>query len=133
MFFDWTRLRNVMFLSFVIKPGSVEGMIEAAVRASKRAIYTSFKPGAGYEPRCMITCLAPNDQIVPLLAVVREHHRGREPPVVSVQDCEATVAMFSPTFCKVDWRLFDPGTLSWEFYGEKYLEALKDLKPAQGS
>ena len=131
VFFDWTRLRNATFLSFVLKPGSVEGMVEAAIRASERAIYTSFKPGAGYEPRCMITCLAPSDQLVPLLQVVGEHHRGREPPVVSVQDEKATFDLFQKAFCRVDWRLFDPATVSWRFDGERYLKTLKAIPQVQ--
>jgi len=130
VFFDWTRLRNAMFLSFVLKPGSVEGMIEAAIRASEKAIYTSFKPGAGHEPRCMITCLAPNNQLVPLLEVVRGHHRGRDPPLVSVQDEKATFELFQKAFCRVDWRLFDPVSASWRFDGDGYVERLKGLRPS---
>jgi len=129
VFFDWTRLRNTMFLSFVLQPGSVEGMIDAAIRASERALYTSFKPGAGDEARCMITCLAPSDQLVPLLQVVRDHHRGREAPVVSVQDKTATAELFQKTFCRVDWRLFDPSALGWRFHRHQYAETLKRLRP----
>jgi len=35
--------------------------------------------------------------------------------------------MFSPRFCKVDWRLFDPATLSWRFHGGAYEEQLRRL------
>jgi hypothetical protein len=55
------------------------------------------------------------------------------PPLTVVVSTKPSVAMFSPTFCKVDWRLFDPETLSWEFHGEKSLEALKGLTAAQAS
>ena len=41
----------------------------------------------------------------------------------------ATIDLFQPTFCKVDWRLFDPTTLTWEFEGERYLEVLKATPP----
>ena len=68
------------------------------------------------------------DQQVPVLRVVNEYHCGREPPTTtSVQDRETTAAMFSPTFCKVDWRLFDPSALAWRFHGAAYEGALKRL------
>jgi len=36
---------------------------------------------------------------------------------IALQDREATVKLFQPTFWKVDWRLFNPTTLTWEFEG----------------
>jgi len=36
--------------------------------------------------------------------------------------------MFSPTFCKVDWRLFNPSALAWRFDGDGYVERLKGLR-----
>ncbi len=128
VFFDWTGLKNAMFLSFMIKPGAIERMIEAAVRLSQKAIYTSFKPGVGYEERCLVTCFAPNDQLVPLMETVRECHRDREPPIMAVQDQNGTFELFQKAFCRVDWRLFDPATLTWTFDGENYVERLKKLK-----
>ena len=57
----------------------------------------------------------------------------RQPPVSALLDRQATIVLFQPSFSRVDWRLFDPETVSWEFYGEKYLETLKGMKPAQAS
>ena len=34
-------------------------------------------------------------------------------------------AMFSLTFCTVDWRLFDPATLAWQFDGDRDVERLE--------
>ena len=94
-----------------------------------RSIVTVLRMGVELEGWCHVFCLLPMDQQVPVLRVVNEYHRGREPPTTSMQDREATVAMFSPTFCRVDWRLFDPATLLWRFEGDGYVERLKELKP----
>jgi len=67
---------------------------------------------------------------LPVLAVVREFHGGDEAPFVAVQDVAATERLFLPSYCRVDWRLFDPATLSWRFDSQAYLERLKDLRPA---
>ena len=48
--------------------------------------------------------------------------------MTALQDREATVALFQPSYCRVDWRLFDPETLSWRFDGERYVEVLKGLR-----
>ena len=69
----------------------------------------------------------PTDQQPPVLREVNAHHQDRAPPTIAVQDRQATVEMFQPSFCKVDWRLFDPGELSWRFNGRKFLEQLKSL------
>lgn len=61
-----------------------------------------------------------------LLKVVQEHHRGREPPLVSVQEEKATLELFQEVVCRLDWRLFDSATLSWRFDGNAYVERLKD-------
>ena len=50
-----------------------------------------------------------------------------ELPVVSVQDEKATFDLFQKAFCRVDWRLFDPATVSWRFDGERYVGALNAL------
>jgi len=46
---------------------------------------------------------------------------------VSVQDEKATFDLFQKAFCRVDWRLFDPATVSWRFDGERYVGALNAL------
>lgn len=128
VFFNLYALRNLIIVSMMIRAGSVERMVEAAGRASEKSIVTTLKPGVGYEERCLISCFAPGDQLVSLIELVRNFHRGREPPVVAIQDLNATSAMFQPAYCKVDWRLFDPVDLSWRFEGERYVEQLKMLE-----
>jgi hypothetical protein len=125
--FAWLSLQNATFLSFFARPESADRIVELAVKASSRSIVTALRIGVGPEGWCHVSCLLPVDQQVPVLRVVNEYHRGREPPTTSVQDREATVAMFSPTFCKVDWRLFDPSALAWRFHGDAYEDALKHL------
>ena len=116
-----------MFANFVLKLGPLEKMVEAAERVSRRSILMSLKPGVEFEERCHISCFLPNDQFIPVLQVVREYHHGREPPAVAIQDKQATTELFQPTFCKLDWRLFDPSTLSWRFDAEAYIERLKRI------
>jgi len=58
---------------------------------------------------------------------VRQYHHGRDPPFVAVQDKQATLDLFQPSFCKLDWRLFDPSTLSWRFDADGQVEKLKGL------
>lgn len=91
------------------------------------------EPGVGPEGLCHVRCFVPNDQMLHILRIVNEFHRGRDPPAIAIQDREATVKLFRPSFCKVDWRLFIPETLSWEFHGERYLEALNETKTSQAS
>jgi len=127
VFFDWPTIRDATFLSFLIRTDT-DRMVEAAMRASEYAIVTALKPGLGPEGQCHVTCFVPSDRMLEVLRIVNEFHRGREPPVVSLQDRKATLALFQPTFCRLDWRLFDPVDLSWRFEGDHYLEQLKALK-----
>jgi len=39
----------------------------------------------------------------------------------------ATFELLQRAFCRVDWRLFDPATLSWRFDNDGYQDALKGL------
>lgn len=132
VFFDWRGLRNVMVVSFIIRPGSVDRMVEAAMRASENSVFTTLKPGVGYEETALVSCFCPMERLLDILDVVRTFHRDREPPVVAVQDQRATFELFQPAFCRVDWRLFDPATVSWRFDGPAYVERLKGLKPRAG-
>lgn len=127
VFFDWPRLRDAAFLSFFIRTES-DAMIEAAVQASQRSIVTALNPGLGPEGWCHVRCFLPSGQILPVLRIVQEFHRGAEAPVTALQDREATLALFQPTYCQVDWRLFDPESLSWRFDGDRYVEVLKRVK-----
>ena len=121
--FEWTAEKKSMWISLVIRSGSLDKMIDAAIAASRGSILTQLKPGLEFVDRCHILCWLPSDQLLPVLQVVREHHEGCDPPVVAVQDKEATVAMFKASYCKLDWRLFDPSTLSWRFDEDGWLDA----------
>lgn len=129
VFFDWPSLANCTVLSFIMRTKSPDGMIEAALAASERAIVTAVKPGVGPEGRFHVSCFLPQDQLQSVLSVVDKYHEGREPPVIALQDRKATLALFDPTYCRVDWRLFDPESLSWRFDTDAYVERLKELKP----
>jgi len=128
--FDWTSLRSAMFVSFVFDPGSVDRLVEAVRRASERSIDTAVRAGVGAGTRCHLSCFAPSDQFPALLEAIRESHQGPEPPQVAVEHREATLDLFRPAFCRLDWRLFDPGSLSWRFDALTYLERLKSLRNA---
>lgn len=125
--FDWTSLGNSSWVSVVLRLGSVDKMVEAATRVSQRSLITHLKPGLDFDNRCHILAFTPNDQLLPILQIVRSYAQDREPPVVAMMDRHATVELFRPSFCKVDWRLFDPSDLSWRFDAERYLERLKGL------
>ncbi len=127
VFFAWPSVRHSLFVSLMLNAGSTENMIQAAVRASERSIVTSLRPEVEPGSWCHISCFLPSDELLPLLHVVREYHRGPEAPAVAIQDREATLALFQPSFCKVDWRLFDPEDLEWTFHTERYMEALKEI------
>jgi hypothetical protein len=133
VFFDWTALKNSMFMSVFLKARSPEAMVEAARRVSERGIYTSLKPGLQQENTCFLACFLPNDQLMGVLDIVREFHAGPQAPSVSVQDVAATERLFQASYCRVDWRLFDPASLSWRFDGEQYVEALQVLERGQGN
>lgn len=125
--FDWTSLKRCMFLSVFLQTRSVEDMIEAAVQSSQLSIYTAFRPGLDGDLRCHLSSFLPNDQLLPSLEVAKRFHAGAEPPFAAVQDKQALLAMFKPAYCKLDWRLFDPRTLSWNFDSEAYLGQLEQL------
>jgi len=127
VFFDWPSIRDATFLSFLIQTDT-DRMVEAAMCVSEHAIVTALKPGLGPEGQCHVTCFIPSDRMLEVLRIVSEFHRGREPPTVSIQDRKATLALFQPTYCRLDWRLFDPVDLSWRFEDEHYMEQLKGLK-----
>ena len=38
-----------------------------------------------------------------------------------MREVAATERLFQPSYCRVDWRRFDPATLSWRFDGEAYV------------
>ncbi len=128
VFFDWTSLGHTMFLSVLVQTGSVDRLRRAAMRASERSIVTSLRPATRLDGRGHISCFLAEDQLLPLLRIIQEHHRDSAPPTISIQDRAATVSLFEPSFCKLDWRLFDTQELSWKFPAERYLERLKRIR-----
>ena len=130
--FAWPRLANSMFLSFMARTADIGSTVGLAVEASQRAIVTALRPGVGPEGWCHVSCFMPMDQQLAVLRAVNEHHREREGPTIAIQDRQATINLFQPSFCKVDWRLFDPSALEWRFHREQYLERLKTLRPESG-
>jgi hypothetical protein len=74
-----------------------------------------------------MSCFIPYNQLLPLHEVAREYHRGRERASISITDWPATLRLFQPTYCKLDWRLFDPKALAWRFDADDYIERLKAL------
>ncbi len=36
--------------------------------------------------------------------------------------------MFKSSYCKLDWRLFDPNELAWRFDADAYVEQLKAFR-----
>jgi len=125
--FDWTSLRKATFVSAVFRAGSVDEMVKAAVRISEHAIDTAFRAGLDPDGRCHVSAFMPSDQLLPLLEIAKEFHRGLEPPFVAVQDKRATLELFRPSYCKLDWRLFDPVDLTWSFDTDLYVEQAKAL------
>ncbi|MGQ0796970.1 MAG: hypothetical protein ACT4OI_03780, partial [Methanobacteriota archaeon] len=83
--------------------------------------------GVEFEERCHINCFIPSDQLVSVLEMAKEAHKGHEPPSVTIMNREATLELFRPTYCKLDWRLFEPKELAWRFDSESYQERLKAL------
>jgi len=51
-------------------------------------------------------------------------------PFVAVQDKRATLNLFRPSYCKLDWRLFDPLELASSFDGDAYIGQAKALPKA---
>ena len=127
--FDWPSLRNSAFLTVMMRASSSDAMLEGVLRMSERSITTALKPSIELDGRCHVSCFLPSDQLAAVARMVGEYHSGNAPPLVTVQDRNATLELFQPSFCKLDWNLFDPSKLSWHFHGDDYLERLKTLKP----
>lgn len=91
------------------------------------SVYVAVRPALEAEGLCHLSCFTPTDQLLPLLDLVRECHRGLEPPFIAIQDPKATFEWFQPSYCRLDWRLFDPNELTWRFDADVYMERLKEL------
>ncbi len=129
VFFDWPSLRNSAFLTVMMRAASPQAMLEGVIRMSERSIYTSLKPSVDLDGRCHVNFFLPSDQLAPVAKIIGEYHSDDSPPLVTIQDRTATLELFQPSFCKLDWSLFDPSNLTWTFRGDDYLERLKTLKP----
>jgi len=127
VFFNWPLLRGAQFVSIVLRAGGTERMIEAALAVSRFSLSTALKPGVEPEERCHLLCFVPSDQILSIVRVAREFHKGPGTPMISLQDREATLDLFESHFCRVDWRQFDPETLRWNFPVAQALKALRSL------
>ena len=118
-----------MFLNFMVRAGSTDDALKLAIEASRRSIVTAFKPGLDVDGECHVSCFLPSDQFLPVVRLVNEYHKGRTPPVIAVQDREATVSLGRVSFCKLDWRLFDPTSLTWRFPGQEQIDRMKAMRP----
>ncbi len=129
VFFDWPSLRNSNFLTVMMRAASPQSMLEAVTRISERSIYTSLKPSVELDGQCHLNCFLPSDQMASVARIIGEYHKDDTPPLVTIQDRAATLELFQPSFCKLDWSLFEPTKLSWIFRGDDYAKRLKTLKP----
>jgi len=132
VFFDWPSLKNSTFLSVIMHATSSKAMLEAVSRISERSIVTALKPSIGLDGTCHVSCFLPSDQLAHVARIIGECHSDNTPPLIAIQDRAATLELFQPNFCKLDWGCFDPSTLSWTFDGQKYLEHAKKLRLDRG-
>lgn len=130
VFFNWPILKNSTFLSAMMRAPSSKAMVEAVVRMSERSIVTGLKPSVELDGACHVSCFLPSDQLAHVARIIGGCHSSNTPPIIAVQDRAATLELFQPSFCKLDWNYFDPSSLSWTFDGQKYQERVKRLKPA---
>jgi len=131
VFFDWTGLKNTTFLSVVMQAPSSQEMLDAVFRMSERSIVTALKPSIELDGRCHLSCFLPSDQMAAVVRIVGESHSGTTPPLIAIQDRAATLQLFQPSFCKLNWSCFEPSGLAWTFDGPDYIERLKSLEPQQ--
>ena len=128
MFWPPGLLPNCQVLSFTLRPGGTDRIVELAMQASRNAVTTAVMPATDPNGQCRIWCNAPSTRLPQLLRLMHEYHQGgAEPPVFGVVDLDATSKLARPDFLGFDWRSFDPKVLRWRFEGEAYLERLKRL------
>jgi len=128
VFFDWPSLKNSTFLSVMMHVASSRAMLEAVLRLSERSIVTALKAGIKLDGTCHVSCFLASDQVAHVARIIGECHSGNTPLQIAIQDRAATLELFQPNFCKLDWGRFDPSTLSWTFDGHRHLEQLEKLK-----
>ncbi len=119
---------NCPLISFRVRCGSVERMLEMTMRVSEKSVMTALMPDVVQEGKCRVWCNLPSEQLPTILRLMREYNRKSEPPVFGIIDVRATRELAQPEFCGFDWRSFDPEGLSWRFEGEEYVERLKGIK-----
>jgi hypothetical protein len=127
VYFDWTSVRKTMFLSALLRASSIDEMIDVAIHTSEHAIDVAIRPGVEPDLRYHISAFMPADEFPSVLTIFRERNRGLEPPFVAVDDRDATLKLFQPSYCKLDWRLFDPVGVTWQFEADAYREQLETL------
>ncbi len=126
---NWRSLDRHIFVSLIFDTGSTGQMMEAARQASELSIWAALRPGLPPDTRCYISCFLPEAQLLSLVQIVGEFHRGARSPVVAIQDEGVTADLFQTPFCKVDWTMFDPFQLRWKFPTESYMARIQSLRP----
>jgi hypothetical protein len=130
VFFDWPVLKNSAFFTVMMQASSTDAMVEAVLRMSERSIVTALRPSVDLDGNCHVSCFLPSDQLTHVARLVGEFHAGETPPGFAIQDRAATLELFQPMFCKLDWSCFEPSNISWTFDGDQYVERLKTIEPS---
>ena len=120
--------RNCALLSFLVQTGSTDRLVELARRVSENSVMSSVTPEVGWGGKARLWCTTPVDRLPAVVRLARDYQSAADPPALSVVDVEATSLLAEPSFCRFDWNLFDPGTLTWRFDAPAYLERLKELR-----
>ncbi len=111
VFFNWPALKNSSYISAIMQASSSKTMLEAAHRMSERSIVTALKPNTNLDGTCHVSCFLASDQLPQIARIIGEYHSGNTPPLIAIQDRAATLELFQPNFCKLDWGCFDPSGL----------------------
>ena len=120
--------RNCALLSFLVQTGSTDRLVELARRVSENSVMSTVTPEVGWGGKARLACTTPVDRLPAVLRLARDYQSAADPPDVSLVDLEATRLLAEPSFCRFDWKLFDPGTLTWRFDAAAYLERLKEMR-----
>ncbi len=125
--YGWDDLPGLTMLTFRLDLGSVEGIVEAALRLSERTVFTGIHPSAHQRGMCQISCRLPHDQVIPCIKLAKQFHRGHAIPLIALLDGPTTMSLFDRHFCKLDWTLFDSSDLRWRFPIGTYLRELEEI------
>lgn len=125
----WHSLDRHMLASLILDAGSMDRTLKAARRASEVSIWAALRPGLPPDTRCYISCFLPASQLLGLVKVVGDFHRGSRPPTIAIQDEKVMWNLFQTPFCKVDWTMFDPSERRWRFPIGAYMDQVQGLRP----